>query len=789
MPNKLTHTGSDRVPLVSVIIPTLDRPEFLQAALRSVLRQTIADFEVLVIDDGSATDLLPFLNALDDGRIRYFRHESTRGEAAARNTGLLNARGAYLAFLDDDDQWLPDKLSRQLELFRQTSDRVGWVYGGYVMVRAEDGQVLSYRLPTERGDLSRELLQRNLPGNIPSTTMLKRECIERVGLFDEDIAYGVDHDLGIRIAQEYHFDFVPDVVARYAVHERQMSRDAFCVARGHADLLQKYGERYRRDRPAQGRIHFNLGRQMCLRGQAAKGRRAFLEAIRRHPPAPRPYVYLALSLAGPTGVMRFQALMAKLRRAKPADTSRAEARRLSRRSDASHSSVQGDDLGLPARSATGHGEPTAGAPEAAPLVTVVIPTHNYAGYVVQAIRSARDQGYRPIEIIVVDDGSTDETPAVLQEFEATIRVLRLDGVGVSAARNAGLAQARGEYVIFLDADDLLLPGSVAAQVVRLAGRPDVHAAVGEWYDCDMESGTVTHRRGFLENGDVLSRLLRSNLIATPSAVMLRRATLGSVGGFDTSLSFTADWELWLRLAKHGCRFAQVTGPVAVYRIHRRSMTRNLDLVIRDTTAFLDRWLNDPALPGWMRTVEPETRRDVMLYLVRLCLREGDEQRAGDCLRQAVARVPDVLDTLAFYRRLAEATSRNGRLDGRSVLNEMVSMLTGVSDLDRGGEERRRRRRALGHLAAGMTMRDAGDWERSLRHLGAAVTESWRDVLLQPQLGCTIRLLLPRWLTRSARTALSAVGWGSADDPRGPGIESFKLLTSVGVASRNPVESA
>jgi Glycosyl transferase family 2 len=89
MPNKLTHTGSDRVPLVSVIIPTLDRPEFLQAALRSVLRQTIADFEVLVIDDGSATDLLPFLNALDDGRIRYFRHESTRGEAAARNTGLL----------------------------------------------------------------------------------------------------------------------------------------------------------------------------------------------------------------------------------------------------------------------------------------------------------------------------------------------------------------------------------------------------------------------------------------------------------------------------------------------------------------------------------------------------------------------------------------------------------------------------------------------------------------------------------------------------------------------------
>jgi hypothetical protein len=179
----------------------------------------------------------------------------------------------------------------------------------------------------------------------------------------------------------------------------------------------------------------------------------------------------------------------------------------------------------------------------------------------------------------------------------------------------------------------------------------------------------------------------------------------------------------------------------------------------------------------------------MLYLVGVCLRQGDEQRAGDCLRQAVAWVPDVLDTLAFYRRLAAGTSRQGRLGGRNVLSEMSSMLTRVSDLDRGGQERRRRRRALGHLAAGMTMRDAGDWGRGVRHLGAAVTESWRDVLRQPQLGCTIRLLLPRWLTRSARTALSAVGWGSADDPRVPGIESFTLLASVGIASRDPVETA
>jgi glycosyltransferase involved in cell wall biosynthesis len=310
------------MPRVSVIIPTRNRPEFLLAALRSVLCQSVTDLEAVVVDDGSATDLSPILDALDDGRIRYFKHESIRGEAAARNTGLLNARGAYLAVLDDDDEWLPDKLLRQLHLFSQSSGRVSCVYGGYATVRADDGQVLSYRVPTERGDLSRELLRRNVLG-IPSTVMLKRECIERVGLCDEDIAYGVDHDLWIRVAQEYHFDFVSDIVARYTLHSGQMSKDAFLVAKGHGDLLRKYGARYRPD-CRHDEIYFELGRQMCLRGHVAKGRMAFIRAIRVHPLAARPYVYLILSLGGPNSVLRFRALVSKLRRGKRADASYGE---------------------------------------------------------------------------------------------------------------------------------------------------------------------------------------------------------------------------------------------------------------------------------------------------------------------------------------------------------------------------------------------------------------------------------------------------------------------------------
>jgi glycosyltransferase involved in cell wall biosynthesis len=305
-------------PLVSVIIPTLDRPTYLAAAIHSVLRQSAQDFEVLVVDDGSAANLRPVLEALDDGRIRYFRHESNRGEAAARNTGIVNARGAYLAFLDDDDEWLPEKLRLQLELFSRCPDTIGCVYGGHEAIRGRDRQVVSRQSPMKRGDLSRELLKANVVGP-PSTVMLTRACLDRVGLFDEDIAFGVDYDLWIRVAQTYHFDFVPDIVTRYTVHPGQMSNDPFVIARGHADLLRKYASRLRWGRRHQGMIHFAIGQQMCLHGDVVEARRAFLKALRFNPLQVRAYVYLVVSLGGPLTASRLWTLVRKVRGIHPAD--------------------------------------------------------------------------------------------------------------------------------------------------------------------------------------------------------------------------------------------------------------------------------------------------------------------------------------------------------------------------------------------------------------------------------------------------------------------------------------
>jgi glycosyltransferase involved in cell wall biosynthesis len=306
------------MPLVSVIVPTFQRPDFLQAALRSVLGQTVKDFEMLVIDDGSSVDLVPLVNALDDNRIRYFRHESNRGEAAARNTGIRNVRGDYVAFLDDDDEWLPEKLRLQLELFGRCPDTVGCVTGGFARIR--DGRVLSREIPTRRGDLSGELLLKNIVGP-PSTVMVRRDCLDRVGLFDEGIAFGVDYDLWIRLAQRYQFDFVPEVVARYTVHSGQMSNNPFVLAQGHDDLLRKYASRLRRDRGREGRFYFMLGRSMSLRGHATEARRALVKALCHNPLQVRVYIYLALSLGGPVNAARFRGLLGKIRGYDPADES------------------------------------------------------------------------------------------------------------------------------------------------------------------------------------------------------------------------------------------------------------------------------------------------------------------------------------------------------------------------------------------------------------------------------------------------------------------------------------
>jgi hypothetical protein len=405
-----------------------------------------------------------------------------------------------------------------------------------------------------------------------------------------------------------------------------------------------------------------------------------------------------------------------------------------------------------------------------PLVSVVIPSHNYAHFLGEAIQSALDQGYRPIEIIVVDDGSTDDTPAVLGRFAGRVQALRLDGVGVSAARNAGLARATGEYVIFLDADDLLAPGGVAAQVAQGVQDPDLGVVVGAWYVCDTRLGTTALVRSPLRPGSVLPQLLQGNIVTTPSAVMVRRQPLAAAGGFDASLSFTADWEMWIRLARAGVRFAAVETPVAVYRIHAGSMTRNLAKAVQDVTTVHDRCFGDASLDAEARAVEPRARAAMAQYLARQAAEQGDVDRTADLLRQALAYQPAAGDSLEFYHGMARALWRREQLHGRRDLSAAAAALPaliGVVDPAAGLG-----RQALGHLAVGMVARSAGAWGQAVRALVAALLASPKTTLARPQVAEAVRLLVPLWLTRALRALLERAGLRPGAPPLPPMVSAM-----------------
>src|SRR5262245_40242735 len=210
------------MPEVSVIIPTHNRACFLRDAITSVLNQTFQEFEIIVVDDASCENTSEVVASFHDKRIRLIRHATNKGGSAARNTGILASTCNFIAFLDDDDEWLPDKLAKQMNIFCSSLAEVGCVYTGCVMVNRDNGRVIDQRIPTKRGNLSKDLLRSNCVGGT-SSVLLKKTCLQKVGLFDEMLPRSQDYDLWIRIANEFLFEYVPEPLFKYYVHENKIS--------------------------------------------------------------------------------------------------------------------------------------------------------------------------------------------------------------------------------------------------------------------------------------------------------------------------------------------------------------------------------------------------------------------------------------------------------------------------------------------------------------------------------------------------------------------------------------
>ena len=213
------------------------------------------------------------------------------------------------------------------------------------------------------------------------------------------------------------------------------------------------------------------------------------------------------------------------------------------------------------------------------LVSVVIPCYNQAHFLGEAIESVLGQSYRNVEIIVVDDGSTDNTSEVATRYPK-VRCIRQKNQGLSGARNSGLRESKGSYLVFLDADDLLLPHALEVGVERLKAHPECAFVSGRYKHITADRQLLWEVQPPPFKGkDYYAELLRGNYIGMHAAVMYQRFVFESVGGFDTSLRACEDYDLYLRVARDFpvCRHDKV---VTECRWHDTNMSSDSALMLR-----------------------------------------------------------------------------------------------------------------------------------------------------------------------------------------------------------------
>jgi glycosyltransferase involved in cell wall biosynthesis len=302
---------TERAGLVSVVLPTRDRPAFLREAVDSVRAQTYDDVELLVVDGSTepVEDRVP-----TDGSIecRYLR-QSGEGAAAARNEGIRAARGELLAFLDDDDTWDPEKLERQVETLRAADEEVGFVYTGQRYVD-DDGATAGIHAPHTRGDVTRELY-RGAPLSPFSSVLVRASLVEAAGYVDERLPVWEDRDWYIRLSRHCHVEPIPEPLVARCVGEHDQLTDDFEAMRDvayprflakHRPIAASYGASC--ERLLVANLSMAVASAAFTHGHRRESLTYLLRALRHDPLRPRRYLYLLLFVGGQPALRAARAL-------------------------------------------------------------------------------------------------------------------------------------------------------------------------------------------------------------------------------------------------------------------------------------------------------------------------------------------------------------------------------------------------------------------------------------------------------------------------------------------------
>jgi glycosyltransferase involved in cell wall biosynthesis len=266
-------------PLVSVIIPTYNHADVLTRAVQSVLNQIYANFELIVVDDCSTDDTQAVIKKFKDDRIIYVRHSENKGLAATRNTGMNKAKGGWFAFLDADDEFLPDRLKIQVEILPSLSQDTDLVIADLYSLNkhclikkkrlsAGNQNACGYIRPSAK-----------FPAAVyspPSTWFLHRSCVSKVGLFDE-LMFGIeDADYFVRVLEQGRIYYLNHVVIIKHVHPRQKREFSPRYYQGRQYFLKKYLAKMEKDRRYLSRFYVGIAKDFLSWSRPREAKKYFL---------------------------------------------------------------------------------------------------------------------------------------------------------------------------------------------------------------------------------------------------------------------------------------------------------------------------------------------------------------------------------------------------------------------------------------------------------------------------------------------------------------------------------
>ncbi|MEY3328926.1 MAG: hypothetical protein RLZZ115_1809 [Cyanobacteriota bacterium] len=249
-----------------------------------------------------------------------------------------------------------------------------------------------------------------------------------------------------------------------------------------------------------------------------------------------------------------------------------------------------------------------------PQISVIIPAYNCDRYIGQAVESILNQTYPADEIIIIDDGSQDNTRQVLQPYSNYIHYVYQENQGVSVARNHGLKLARGEFIVFLDADDIFLPNKLATQLAVFQAKPQLGLVQSGWRRVNQQGETLMDATPWDYVPELnLETWLRWKPLGTMGTLMFRREWLLKIDGFEPGLAHAEDVDLILRMVLLGCESAWLHQPTVCYRQHDRNTMRDGVSQAKSINYVLDKFFNLSNIPLEIRLIENWVRYSTLVW--------------------------------------------------------------------------------------------------------------------------------------------------------------------------------